>query len=245
MTVWYAGWNETFIRPKYVENINKLTKKNCAPIWLYLQDYTGMDGQQNKKRPYQIGENSKLSKEWTCNKYWGFGMHTNVFNACFKVILQTNILGEKNSLWRQLRLYFHYFVQWHIDCPVYESGNESRVATFYLPRNPQKLNKCTFITKYVTCFSLQFLLYFPINTQWGTLDTHSGTSCRPSIKAVVYIFQSKLRLKVLKISVILSNFMKIFPGVISSYCICTDWHTNRSADDLYRRPAGMYRRLER
>jgi hypothetical protein len=26
---------------------NKHTKKNCAPSWLYLQDYTGMDSQQN------------------------------------------------------------------------------------------------------------------------------------------------------------------------------------------------------
>jgi len=33
-------------RPKHVELINtvrkKGTKKNCAPSWLYLQDYTGM-----------------------------------------------------------------------------------------------------------------------------------------------------------------------------------------------------------
>jgi len=33
MTVWYAGWDET--------------EKNCAPSWHYLQDYTGMHGQQN------------------------------------------------------------------------------------------------------------------------------------------------------------------------------------------------------
>jgi hypothetical protein len=24
--------------------------KNCAPSWLYLQDYSGMHGQQNKKK---------------------------------------------------------------------------------------------------------------------------------------------------------------------------------------------------
>jgi hypothetical protein len=29
---------------------NKHTKKNCAPSWLYLQDYTGMYGQQNVKK---------------------------------------------------------------------------------------------------------------------------------------------------------------------------------------------------
>ena len=40
MTVWYAGWNENILR-------NKRTKKNCAPRWLYLQDYTGMHGQQS------------------------------------------------------------------------------------------------------------------------------------------------------------------------------------------------------
>jgi hypothetical protein len=28
---------------------NKHTKKNCAPSWLYLQDYTRMHGQQNIK----------------------------------------------------------------------------------------------------------------------------------------------------------------------------------------------------
>jgi len=34
---------------KYVEKRNKHTKKNCAPSWLCLQDYTGMHGQQNIK----------------------------------------------------------------------------------------------------------------------------------------------------------------------------------------------------
>jgi hypothetical protein len=32
-----------------VEKINKHTKKNCAQIWFYLQDYTGMQDQQNIK----------------------------------------------------------------------------------------------------------------------------------------------------------------------------------------------------
>jgi len=31
------------------EKRNKHTKKNCAPRWLYSQDYTGMHGQQNIK----------------------------------------------------------------------------------------------------------------------------------------------------------------------------------------------------
>jgi len=76
MTVWYARWNEptgrldtlpyrvtytkcrtdSFISPddghscpKHVQKINKYTKKNCAPSWLYLQDYTVKHGQQNIK----------------------------------------------------------------------------------------------------------------------------------------------------------------------------------------------------
>ena len=80
-TVCYAGWNETgFIstlsstqsdkyemshrysyfsrlwthsRPKHVEKLNKHTKKNCAPSWLYLHDYIGMHGQQNIKFSYR------------------------------------------------------------------------------------------------------------------------------------------------------------------------------------------------
>jgi hypothetical protein len=36
-------------RLKHVERKNKHTKKNCAPSWLYLQDYTRMYGQQNIK----------------------------------------------------------------------------------------------------------------------------------------------------------------------------------------------------
>jgi hypothetical protein len=32
---------------KHAAKRNKHTKKNCAPSWLYLQDDTGMHGQQN------------------------------------------------------------------------------------------------------------------------------------------------------------------------------------------------------
>jgi len=31
--------------PKHAEKRNKLTKKNCAPSWLYIQDYTEMHSQ--------------------------------------------------------------------------------------------------------------------------------------------------------------------------------------------------------
>ena len=34
-------------RPKHVEKINKHTKKNCAPSWRYLQDYTRKHSQEN------------------------------------------------------------------------------------------------------------------------------------------------------------------------------------------------------
>jgi hypothetical protein len=34
-------------RSKHEQKRNKHTKKNCAPSWLYLQDYTGMHCQQN------------------------------------------------------------------------------------------------------------------------------------------------------------------------------------------------------
>jgi len=37
---------------------NKHSKKNCAPSWLHLQDYTGMHGQQNIK--IQREENTLL-----------------------------------------------------------------------------------------------------------------------------------------------------------------------------------------
>jgi len=37
-------------RPKHVEKRNKHTKRNYVPSWLYLQDYTGIHGQQNIKK---------------------------------------------------------------------------------------------------------------------------------------------------------------------------------------------------
>jgi len=40
---WAHGW------PKNLEKRNKYIKQNCAPIWTYLQDYTGKNGQQNIK----------------------------------------------------------------------------------------------------------------------------------------------------------------------------------------------------
>jgi hypothetical protein len=49
---------DTVISPDdgHVEKGNKHTKKNCAPSWLYLQDYTRMHGQQNTKMQRQVYE---------------------------------------------------------------------------------------------------------------------------------------------------------------------------------------------
>jgi len=43
----YSSWWWAHSRLKHVEKRNKHTKKNRAPIWLYLQDFTRMHGQQN------------------------------------------------------------------------------------------------------------------------------------------------------------------------------------------------------
>jgi len=43
-------------RPKHVEKRNNHTNKNCAPSWLYLQDYAGMHGQQNIKLNFRSHE---------------------------------------------------------------------------------------------------------------------------------------------------------------------------------------------
>ena len=45
----YFSWWWTHSRPKHVQKRNKRTKKNCAPSWLYTQDYTRMHGQENIK----------------------------------------------------------------------------------------------------------------------------------------------------------------------------------------------------
>jgi hypothetical protein len=45
----YFSWWWAHSRPKHVERRNKHTKKNCVTTWRYLQDYTGMHGQQNIK----------------------------------------------------------------------------------------------------------------------------------------------------------------------------------------------------
>jgi len=41
----YLSWWWAQSSPKHIEKRNKHITKNCAPSWLYLQDYTGMLGQ--------------------------------------------------------------------------------------------------------------------------------------------------------------------------------------------------------
>ena len=77
-----------------------------------------------------------------------------------------------------------------------QETNAKRPPFIYLETRLNWTNSM-FITKCVNYCSLQILLHVPINTQWGALDMHSGTSCRHSFKAVDYIFQSKLKLKCL------------------------------------------------
>jgi len=48
------SWWWAHSRPRHVEKRNKHTKKNCAPSWLYLQDYTGTHGQQNVTKHKEI-----------------------------------------------------------------------------------------------------------------------------------------------------------------------------------------------
>jgi len=43
----YFYWWWAHSCPKRVGKRNKHTKKNCAPNWLYLQDYTGIRSQRN------------------------------------------------------------------------------------------------------------------------------------------------------------------------------------------------------
>jgi hypothetical protein len=48
------SWRWAHSRPKHVGKINKHTKKNCAPTWLCLQDYTRMHGQQNIRNTWGL-----------------------------------------------------------------------------------------------------------------------------------------------------------------------------------------------
>ena len=53
------SWWWAHSRPKQVEKRNKRTKKNCAPSWLYLQDY-------KTNLPFMTDKNNLW--EFLCNK---------------------------------------------------------------------------------------------------------------------------------------------------------------------------------
>jgi hypothetical protein len=64
---WWA-----YNRPKHAEKINKHNKKNCAPSWLHLQDYTRIHGQQNMKnipflKRYPCTNESAMRRMWQKN----------------------------------------------------------------------------------------------------------------------------------------------------------------------------------
>ena len=65
--------------PKHVEKRNKHTKKNCAPIWLYLQVYprpwcqnTKLDCFMYTRRPYSL----YFVYTWAVNYVWFSGIRT-------------------------------------------------------------------------------------------------------------------------------------------------------------------------
>ena len=73
--VWHKyscfSWWWAHSRPKHVEKRNKHTKKNCAPGWLYLQDYTRMHGQQNLKYTFDVMLHPRwINKRWL-QPWWG------------------------------------------------------------------------------------------------------------------------------------------------------------------------------
>ena len=61
------SWWWTHSRPKHVETDINIPKINCAPSWLYLQDYTGMHGQQNIKKIHPITSHKGTEMEYRCS----------------------------------------------------------------------------------------------------------------------------------------------------------------------------------
>jgi hypothetical protein len=48
----YFSWWWAHSRPKHVEKRNKLTKRNCSPSWLYLQDLIRDKSIKSSARPW-------------------------------------------------------------------------------------------------------------------------------------------------------------------------------------------------
>ena len=77
----YFSWWWAHSRPKHVEKRNKRSKKNCASIWLYLQDYTGMHSQQNIKLSILNGHTSRTVRVLIPGEGKEFSLHQNPFSA--------------------------------------------------------------------------------------------------------------------------------------------------------------------
>jgi len=80
--------------PSHVEKRNKHNKKNCAPSWLYLQDYTGIHSQQNIKLcvPYigrshedgPVKQTNKITESTQCSKYFFYSLLCDLCPHCFR-----------------------------------------------------------------------------------------------------------------------------------------------------------------
>ena len=82
----YFSWWWAYSRPKHVEKRNEHSTKTCAPSWLYLQDYTGMHGQQN----------IKYNKD-SCVNMWG--RHHTVLPVGLQNIFRHNFVPERTVDW--------------------------------------------------------------------------------------------------------------------------------------------------
>jgi len=113
------SWWWAHSRPKHVEKRNIHTKKNCVPSWLYLQDYTGMHGQQHTKYVTQFtAENHVYYQSLACS------CHKDVLQSYFHLL---QIFPEFNPT-RRLLPSFAY-----VSTSLYNDGiaSASRISTFF------------------------------------------------------------------------------------------------------------------
>ena len=77
----YFSWWWAHSRPKHVEKRNKHTKNNCAPSWLYLQNYTGIHGQRNIKWSILNGHTSRTVRVLIPGEGKEFSLYQNPFSV--------------------------------------------------------------------------------------------------------------------------------------------------------------------
>jgi hypothetical protein len=68
----YFSWWWAHSRPKHVEKRIKHTKKNCAPSWLYLQDYAWMSMHKDDMPKFSQKEYSANSFELFAVTEYGY-----------------------------------------------------------------------------------------------------------------------------------------------------------------------------